>query len=107
MFDCVAPARIARHGTLYSRKAGPKNNYRVNILNAKFKQDFSPVCNWCDCIVCKNYSRAYLRYLFKSEELTALRLATIHNLRFMLRVMEEIRCAIKENSFARLKREWF
>ena len=106
MFDCVAPARVARHGTLYSRGAGVKNQYRLNILNSKFKQDFSPVCSWCDCVVCQNYSRAYLRHLFKAEELTGLRLATIHNLRFMLKVLEEIRYSIKEGRFNRLKKEW-
>ncbi|MFH1712652.1 MAG: tRNA guanosine(34) transglycosylase Tgt [Candidatus Jacksonbacteria bacterium] len=106
MFDCVAPARMARHGSLYSRQTGRKNNYRLNILNAKFKQDFGPVCDWCDCAVCQNYSRAFLRHLFKSEELTALRLASIHNLRFMLRVMEEIRIAIKGGWFEKLQRQW-
>lgn len=107
MFDCVAPARMARHGSLYSRKAGRKNSYRLNILNAKFKQDFSPVCDWCDCAVCQTYSRAYLRHLFKAEELTAMRLATIHNLRFMLKVMEEIRMAIKGGWLERLQRRLF
>ncbi len=107
MFDCVAPARMARHGSLYSRRAGRKKSYRLNILNAKFKQDFGPVCDWCDCAVCQTYSRAYLRHLFKAEELTALRLATIHNLRFMLKVMEEIRLAIKGGWFERLQKQLF
>ena len=107
MFDCVAPARIGRHGNVYCRDAGNKKKYRLNILNTKFVHDTRPLCSWCDCLTCKTYSRAYLRHLFKAEELTALRLATIHNLRFMLKVMEEIREAIKTGVFLRLKREWF
>ena len=106
MFDCVAPARLARHGNLYCRKAGIRKKYRINILNSRYAQDFSRVCDWCDCSVCAHYSRAYLRHLFKSEELTALRLATIHNLRFMLKVMEEIRASIKAGEFLRLKAKW-
>lgn len=106
MFDCVAPARIARHGLLYSRSAGAKNDYRINLMNARYKDDFSRVCDWCDCAVCAAYTRAYLRHLFKAEEITALRLATIHNLRFMLKVMEDIRAALKAGEFLRLKKEW-
>lgn len=107
MFDCVAPARLARHGNLYCRKVGVYKKYRINILNSQYAQDFSRVCDWCDCSVCAHYSRAYLRHLFKAEELTALRLATIHNLRFMLKVMEEIRASIKAGEFFRLKDKWF
>ena len=106
MFDCVAPSRIARHGSLYTRSDQKGNNYRLNILNAQYTYDFRPICDWCDCSVCAKYSRAYIRHLFKAKELTALRLATLHNLRFMLKVMEEIRAAIKAGQFARLKKEW-
>lgn len=107
MFDCVAPARIARHGLLYSRSVGVRNGYRMNIMNARYKDDFSPVCTWCDCSTCAQYSRAYLRHLFKAGEVTALRLATIHNLRFMLKVVEDIRAALKAGEFEQLNREWF
>ncbi|HBH46214.1 MAG: hypothetical protein A2445_00580 [Candidatus Jacksonbacteria bacterium RIFOXYC2_FULL_44_29] len=106
MFDCVSPARLARHGNLYCRASGQKQKYRLNILNAKFKQDFRPVCDWCDCSTCQNYTRAYLRHLFKTQEQTALRLSTIHNLRFMLKVMEEIREGIKANKFTLLRSKW-
>lgn len=106
MFDCVAPSRMARHGSLYTRSGQKGNNYRLNILNARYTYDFRPVCDWCDCSVCKKYSRAYIRHLFKARELTALRLATLHNLRFMLKVMEDIRAAIKAGAFLRLKEEW-
>src|SRR3989339_516166 len=106
MFDCVAPARIARHGLLYSKGAGSKRGHRINLMNARYKDDFSRVCDWCDCRVCVTYTRAYLRHLFKADEMTAFRLATIHNLRFMLKVMEEIRASLKDREFARLKREW-
>lgn len=76
------------------------------MFNTRYKDDVTPVCAWCDCSTCKNYSRAYLRHLFKAEEVTALRLGMIHNLRFMLKVMEEIRAAIKGGEFLRLKKEW-
>jgi len=105
MFDCVAPARIARHGSLYTRDSKTKK-YCINILNAQFKNDFNPICSWCDCPVCQNYSRSYLRHLFKANEITALRLATIHNLRFMLKTVEEIRKAIKNDQFLKLKKQW-
>ncbi len=106
MFDCVAPARIARHGLLYSKGAGSKRGHRINLINALYKNDFSRLCDWCDCRVCVMYTRAYLRHLFKADEMTAFRLATIHNLRFMLKVMEEIRASLKAGEFARLKSEW-
>jgi tRNA-guanine transglycosylase len=107
MFDCVAPARLARHGSLYCRRVGRHYRYRLNIFNAQYQSDPQPICDWCDCAVCQTYSRSYLRHLFKSKELTALRLATIHNLRFMLKVMEEIRESIKDGVFRELKKEWF
>lgn len=106
MFDCVAPARIARHGSVYVREVGPRKKYHINLLNACYKYDFRPLCRWCDCVTCARYSRAYLRHLFKAHEPTALRLATIHNLRFMLKVMEEIRTAITAGAFMQLKKEW-
>ncbi|OGH81384.1 MAG: tRNA guanosine(34) transglycosylase Tgt [Candidatus Magasanikbacteria bacterium RIFCSPLOWO2_02_FULL_44_11] len=104
MFDCVAPTRLARHGMLFT--FDKTNNHRLNIKNAKFAKDFSPADNWCDCSTCKNYSRAYLHHLFDADEMTALRLASIHNLRFMLKLMEETRGSILDNRFNELKATW-
>ncbi len=93
MFDCVAPTRLARTGALYSRDA------RLNICNARFAKDLEPIDSWCDCFTCKNHSRAYLHHLFSAKELTAYRLATIHNVHFMLKLMSEMREAIDADRF--------
>lgn len=109
MFDCVAPTRMARNGALYlSPQAGgnPKNKYRFNIKSSPFKLDKKPIDPWCDCLTCQNHTRAYLSHLFRANELLGLRLATIHNVRFMLKLMEEIRSAIAENEFQKLKKYW-
>lgn len=109
MFDCVAPTRLARNGALYISPASGgrvKNKYRLNITNAEFKNDTKPIDKWCDCSTCRDYTRAYLHHLFHADELLGLRLASIHNVRFMLKVMEEIRTAIVENKFEKLKKEW-
>lgn len=109
MFDCVAPTRMARNGALYiSPSAGgnQKNKYRLNIKSSPFKLDKKPIDSWCDCFTCQNHTRAYLSHLFRADELLGLRLATIHNVRFMLKLMEEIRAAIAENKFQKLKKYW-
>lgn len=103
MFDCVSPTRIARNGSLFNRY---EPNFRLNIEAAKFKDDQTAIEQGCTCMTCKNYSRAYLHHLFNTKELAAYRLATIHNLHFMLQVMHDIRQAIKENRFLELKQEW-
>ncbi len=105
MFDCVAPTRMARNGTLFvHRKINRK--YRINILNAKFRKDSRPIDPECSCTTCQNYSRTYISHLFKAEELLALRLSTIHNLHFFLDLMKDIRKAIQEDQFTKLKKEW-
>lgn len=95
MFDCVIPTREARHGKLYkvkSIKLKVKSFYEtLQITNAKFAKDFSPIDKNCDCYTCQNYTRAYLHHLFKVGEPLALRLASIHNLRFYLGIMETLR----------------
>lgn len=109
MFDCVAPTRWARRGHIYiSPQAGgtKKNKFRFNIENKKYENDKNPIDKTCSCYACRNHSRAYLRHLFKSSELTYFRLASIHNLNFILRLMENIRKSIKENTFKKLKKEW-
>lgn len=104
MFDCVAPTRLARHGMLYV--FDKKNNHKLNITKAKYKNDFKAIDKNCDCPVCKNYSRAYLHHLFSVNEITALRLATIHNVHFFLNLTKQIREAIKKDEFLKLKKKW-
>ncbi|NPV63459.1 MAG: tRNA guanosine(34) transglycosylase Tgt [Methanotrichaceae archaeon] len=107
-FDCVTPTRIARRGSLFiGPPAGnPENKFRINIKSAIYKEDRSPVDPECECPTCRNYSRAYLRHLYTSKELSYFRLASIHNLHFMFRLMEQIREAIKDNRLPGLKKRW-
>ncbi len=109
MFDCVAPTRWARRGHLYISPAeggNPKNKFRINIKNSKFRNDPNPIDSSCDCFVCRSFSRAYLRHLYVSEELTYHRLASYHNVYFILRLVEMIRDSIEGGVFPELKREW-
>jgi len=105
MFDCVIPTRNARHGTIYKFKVESKklkilekcnkNFYEIlHITNKKFKSDKKPIDKNCECFTCQNYSRAYLRHLFVSNELLALRLASIHNVYFYLELMKRIRNSV-------------
>ncbi|MGD9022441.1 MAG: tRNA guanosine(34) transglycosylase Tgt [Deltaproteobacteria bacterium] len=103
LFDCVAPTRMARTGTLFVEG---EERFRIHIPNARFKDDPGPVDEKCTCYTCSNYSRAYLRHLFVARELSAIRLATIHNLSFIESLMGQIRHAIKERSFSDLRRRW-
>ncbi|MPM63872.1 Queuine tRNA-ribosyltransferase [bioreactor metagenome] len=101
MFDCVLPTRIARHGTLMTSTG------RINIRNQQYEHDFQPLDHECDCYTCQNYSRAYLRHLLKCNEGLGLRLLSIHNLRFLISLMEKIRAAIKHDVFGDFKAEYF
>ena len=101
MFDCVLPTRIARHGTLMT------SHGRINIKREEFKDDFSPLDDNCDCYCCKNYSKAYLRHLFRCNEGFGLRLMSIHNLRYLIHLMEQIRQAINEDRFLDFKNDYF
>ena len=103
LFDCVAPTRMARTGTLFNRSA---ERSRIHILNAQFKDDPRPIEEGCNCYTCRNHSRAYLRHLFVARELLAVYLATIHNLYFIESLMQEIRSAIREERLAKLRKEW-
>lgn len=108
-FDCVAPTRIGRRGALFispSSKGNLKNKFRINIKNSKFKLDKKPIDKTCNCLACKNYSRAYLNHLYRSQELAYYKLASLHNVNFMLRLMEKIRNSIDNNSFLKLKKKW-
>jgi len=100
MFDCVLPTRVARNGGLLTRQG------RINIRNARFAEDPAPVEEGCDCYTCRHYSRAYLRHLIKAREVLGLRLATIHNLRFNLRLMAQIRQSILDGTFATFKAQF-
>ena len=108
-FDCVSPTRIARRGSLLlSPPSGGsrQNKFRLNIKSARFREDALPLDPLCSCPTCKSYSHAYLRHLYVSGELSYFRLATLHNLHFMLRLMEEIRESIRTGSFMELKDRW-
>ena len=96
MFDCVLATRVARNGTVFTHDG------RLVVKNARYAEDFGPLDADCDCYACKNFSRAYIRHLFKAGEILALRLASIHNLRFLTRMMEEMRAAIEQDSL----RDW-
>ena len=97
LFDCVAPTRTGRNGTLHTRGG------KINMRNAQFVRDFTPVDKECDCYTCKNYTRAYLAHLFRSDEMLAGTLGSIHNLRFLVSLSEKMREAILEGTFETLK----
>ena len=99
IFDCVAPTRLARHGNAYTKYG------KVNIKNNKYKEDFTPLDD-CDCYACKNYTKAYIRHLIVSNESFGQRLLSIHNIRFLIRLTEDIRKAIKEDRLEELKEEF-
>ena len=101
MFDCVLATRVARNGTAFTRKG------RLVIRNAAYAHDFGPMEEGCDCYACRNFSRAYIRHLFKAEEILALRLISIHNVRFLLRQMEEIRAAIEQDAMREYSEAFF
>lgn len=105
MFDCVAPTRVARNGTLFDRSA-KDSSFRISITNAKYREDFSPIDPTNTLPPHLNVTRAYLHHLFKAEELAAYRIATMHNLTFLLKLMKEIRQAIIEDRFFEFKKEW-
>jgi queuine tRNA-ribosyltransferase len=85
LFDCVIPTRLARHGAFLTYEG------KVNIRQARFEKDFSPIDQECDCYTCKNFTKAYLRHIFGAREILALHLLTIHNLRFYMRMLEKVR----------------
>ncbi|MBR2678075.1 MAG: tRNA guanosine(34) transglycosylase Tgt [Bacilli bacterium] len=100
IFDCVLPTRIARHGQAFTHTG------KINFNNAKFKEDLGPVEEGCDCYCCQNYSRAYVRHLITVGETLGGRLLSIHNIRFLIRLAEEIREAIKEDRFLEYKKDF-
>lgn len=101
MFDCVLPTRLARNGGAMT------SHGRISIKNAKFERDFTPLDHECDCYVCRNYSRAYLRHLFKANEILSSMLLSHHNLYFLVHTMQHIREAIEQDRFTEYKREFY
>ena len=100
IFDCVLPTRIARHGNAFTRDG------KINLKNAKFKEDFSPVEDGCDCYCCKNYTKAYIRHLISVGETFGARLLSIHNIRFLIKLTEDIRESIENDNFYEFKKEF-
>lgn len=93
LFDCVGPTRIARNGSVFTRFG------KINILNEKFKNDFEPIEKDCKCSTCKNYTKAYLAHLFRAKEMLGATLATIHNVYFINKLVQDMRQSILENNF--------
>ena len=102
-FDCAAPTRLARNGSVFL-KGEPR--HRINLRNNRFKDDGDPIDPTCDCFTCQNHSRAYLRHLCRAGEFSFYRLATLHNLRFLVRLMAEIRQSVEEGTLTAHAREW-
>lgn len=100
IFDCVLPTRIARHGQAFTRHG------KINFHNAKFKEDLTPIDETCDCYACKNYSKAYIRHLITTDEMLGGRLLSIHNIRFLIRIAEELREAIKNDNVLTYKEKF-
>lgn len=108
-FDCVAPTRRGRHGTLYispHNGGTKKNNFTMNIHNARYQLDEDPIDPGCECYTCQHYTRAYLRHLFVAGELLAQRLGSYHNVYFIVNLVKKIRESILNQSFSHLKQEW-
>ena len=99
-FDCVAPSRQARTSAVFTRDG------RVNLSNSKYQRQFAPIDAECDCYTCKNYTAAYIAHLFRSKEMVAGTLATIHNERFIVRLVDQMRDAITNGDFLEFKREF-
>jgi len=100
MFDCVLPTRVARNGTAFTR------NGSISIKAGAYKADFGPIEADCDCFACRHFTRAYLRHLLNVGEILGLRMLSVHNTRMFLRVMEEVRAAIANGSFAEYRRQF-
>jgi tRNA-guanine transglycosylase, queuosine-34-forming len=97
-FDCVAPTRQARNGALYTM------NGRINIRNAKFREDFSPIDNECECHTCLHYTKSYIQHLFRANEILASTLASIHNEYFVVSTVDRIRSSIQDGTFSEYKK---
>lgn len=101
MFDCVMPTRNGRNGTLFTHFG------RINIKSSKYKYDENPIDPMCDCYTCNNFTKGYLRHLYNAQEITAYILGTIHNLRFYMKLMEDLRKSIREERFVNFKKTFY
>lgn len=101
MFDCVLPTRIGRNGTAMTSQG------KVIVRDAKYAHDFSPLDPECDCPACRNHTRAYIRHLLKAGEMYGLRLVAIHNLHFLINLMNSIRCAIMNDRLLDFREEFY
>ena len=101
MFDCVLPTRIARNGTAFTSVG------KVVVKNGKYKEDFTTLDENCDCYCCKNFTKAYLRHLFNADEILGAQLLSIHNLRYLIHLMDEIKQAIREDRLLEFRKEFY
>lgn len=101
IFDCVLPTRLARHGHAFTKYG------KINLKNAKYKEDFTPVDSECDCYACKHYTKAYIKHLINADETFGARLLSIHNIRFLIKITEDLREAIKNDTILEYKKEFF
>ncbi len=100
MFDCVVPTRYGRNGTAFTSRG------KLTVRNASFSEDFTPLDPACDCYACKNFTRAYLRHLFNTEEILGLELVSLHNIHFFLKMMRDIREAVSQDKFNEFKKDF-
>ena len=100
IFDCVSPTRLARHGHALTKYG------KINLKNAKYKKDFTPIEDGCDCYACKNYTKSYIKHLINADETFGARLLSIHNIRYLIRLTEELRSAIKEDRILEYREEF-
>ncbi len=100
IFDCVLPTRLARHGHAFTK------NGKINLKNAKYKEDFTPVDDECDCYACEHYTKAYIKHLINADETFGARLLSIHNIRFLIKLTEDLREAIKNDNILEYKEEF-
>jgi queuine tRNA-ribosyltransferase len=100
LFDCVAPTRMGRNGAAFTRDG------RLNIKRAEYRRDARPLDADCDCAACRRFSRAYIRHLFTSDEILGLRLLSLHNVHFLVRLMRDARAAIRDGTIDAWSREW-
>ena len=101
MFDCVLATRVARNGTVFTHDG------RLVVRNAKYAEDFTPLDPDCDCYACRNFTRGYIRHLFKAGEILALRLNSIHNIYFLTHMMSEMRQAIENDALLDWTNEFY
>jgi queuine tRNA-ribosyltransferase len=100
LFDCVSPTRIARNGAVYTKEG------RINLTNEQFRDDSAPLDEGCQCYTCKNYSRAYVAHLFRAKEILAYTLTSIHNVYFIVHMVDGMREAIQSGDFLAYKKDF-